>query len=90
MPSHPRAHVKVTFASTKAGCLSALPTLIESPVDLLELFGGIASKDFRLLKNRLESVVEDTEKGLFFHKHSHHEHAFDESSPQNGAICGLK
>ena len=90
MPRNPRVYVKVAFVSTKAGRLSAPPVIIESPVDLSELVGGIMSKDFRILKDRLESVVEDTEKGLSFHKHSHHEHAFDESSPQNGAICGLK
>ena len=42
------------------------------------------------MKDRLESIVDDTEQGLFFHKDSHHKYTLDESSLQNGAIYGLK
>ena len=78
--------VYATFVFAKNG--NSPSVFIENPSDISEHLGEILPSGFNVLKDRLTSVVDDSEYNLFFHHDKSHVYSFDESNLQHGAIYG--
>ena len=78
--------VYATFVFAKNG--NSPSVFIENPSDISEHLGEILPSGFNVLKDRLTSVVDDSEYDLFFHHDKSHVYSFDESNLQHGAIYG--
>ena len=62
----------------------------EKPFETLDHIGEILTSGFDVLKDRIATIVDDSEHYLFFHHDESHVCSFDESKLQHGAIYGRK
>ena len=80
--------MRVTFVFVRPGSNPSIK--IKSPVDISDQVGEIDPKGYQKLKDRIKTLVEDTDCGLYFHNDPAHKYTFNESSLPNDGIYGMK